>query len=141
MTVDIDKNTSFERKVELITTETTKYHLGRLHDASYGSMIPVSSLKNGNFDDYSKLFIEIPFLKQKVGLHIQPKGSYLRAFHKGKWDEISLRYQAIFDYAYKQNLELTGFSYEKGINEIVIDRVEDYIIQIEIPILSSHKSI
>lgn len=141
VTVDIDKNTSFEREVELITTETTKYHLGRLHDASYGSMIPVSSLKNGNFDDYSKLFIEIPFLKQKVGLHIQPKGSYLRAFHKGKWDEISLRYQAIFDYAYKQNLELTGFSYEKGINEIVIDRVEDYIIQIEIPILSSHRSI
>lgn len=136
VTVDIDKDTSFEKEVELITAETAKYQLGRLHDASYGSMISVSSLQNGNFDDYSKLFIEIPFLKQKTGLHIQPKGKYLRAFHKGGWDKIPLRYQAIFDYAHKQNLILTGFSYEKGINETVIDRVEDYIVQIEIPILS-----
>ena len=29
---------------------------------------------------------------------------------------------------------LYGFSYEMGINETVIDRVEDYIVQIEIPI-------
>lgn len=141
VTVDIDKDTSFEKEVELITAETAKYQLGRLHDASYGSMISVSSLQNGNFDDYSKLFIEIPFLKQKTGLHIQPKGMYLRAFHKGGWDKIPLRYQAIFDYAHKQNLILTGFSYEKGINETVIDKVEDYIVQIEIPILSSHKAV
>ena len=141
VTVDIDKDTSFEKEVELITAETAKYQLGRLHDASYGSMISVSSLQNGNFDDYSKLFIEIPFLKQKTGLHIQPKGMYLRAFHKGGWDKIPLRYQAIFDYAHKQNLTLTGFSYEKGINETVIDKVEDYIVQIEIPILSSYKAV
>lgn len=141
VTVDIDKDISFEKEVELITAETAKYQLGRLHDASYGSMISVSSLQNGNFDDYSKLFIEIPFLKQKTGLHIQPKGMYLRAFHKGGWDKIPLRYQAIFDYAHKQNLTLTGFSYEKGINETVIDKVEDYIVQIEIPILSSDKAV
>ena len=141
VTVDIDKDTSFEKEVELITAKTAKYQLGRLHDASYGSMISVSSLQNGNFDDYSKLFIEIPFLKQKTGLHIQPKGMYLRAFHKGGWDKIPLRYQAIFDYAHKQNLTLTGFSYEKGINETVIDKVEDYIVQIEIPILSSYKAV
>ena len=51
VTVDIDKNISFEKEVELITAETAKYQLGRLHDASYGSMISVASLKNGNFDN------------------------------------------------------------------------------------------
>ena len=35
VTVDIDKNISFEKEVELITAETAKYQLGRLHDASY----------------------------------------------------------------------------------------------------------
>ena len=40
VTVDIDKETSFEQEVELITAATEKYRLGRLHDASYGSMIP-----------------------------------------------------------------------------------------------------
>ncbi len=137
ITVDIDRDTSFEKEVELITAETTKFQLGRLHDASYGSMISVCSLQNGNFDNYTKLFIEIPFLAPKAGLHIQPKGKYLRAFHKGGWDSIPLRYHAILDYAKKQGFTLSGFSYEKGINETVIEQIEDYIIQIEIPILES----
>lgn len=134
VTVDIDSSTSFEKEVELITAETAKYQLGRLHDASYGSMIPVTSLQCGNFNDYTKLFIEIPFLPRKNELHIQPKGRYLRAFYKGKWDGLPQRYQAVLDYARRQGLTLSGFSYEKGINEAVIDRIEDYILQIEIPI-------
>lgn len=135
VTVDIDKDVTFEKEVELITAETAKYRLGRLHDASYGSMIPVASLQNGHFDDYTKLFIEIPFLSQETGLHIQPKGKYIRAFHKGDWNGLPLRYQAILEHARRQGLSLSGYSYEKGINEAVIDRMEDYIVQIEIPIL------
>ncbi len=135
VTVDIDKNTSFEKEVELITAETSRYQLGRLHDASYGSMIPVDSLLTGNFDNYTKLFIEIPFLTHKKGLHTQPQGNYIKAFHKGTWDKIPQKYQEILEFAHSHNLTLSGFSYEKGINEIVIDRIEDYIVQIEIPIL------
>lgn len=136
VTVDIDKETTFEREVELITAETTRYGLGRLHDASYGSMIPVASLLQGNFDRYTNLFIEIPLLNQKSGLHIQPKGKYLRAFHKGDWDRLPQRYQEILAFAHNKGLTLSGYSYEKGINETVIDRIEDYIVQIEIPILA-----
>lgn len=135
VTVDIDKDTSFEEEVELITAETEKYHLGRLHDASYGSMISVSSLQNGDFDHYTKLFIEIPFLEYQAGLHLPPDGTYLRAFHKGDWDKLPKRYEEIFSYANEHHLTLHEFSYETGINENVIDRIEDYIIQIEIPVL------
>ena len=135
VTVDINRDISFEQEVELITAETEKYQLGRLHKASYGSMIPVSSLQNGNFDDYTKLFIEIPFLDYQAGLHIMPGGKYLRAFHKGEWERIPERYQAILGYARAHSLTLHGFSYEMGINENVIDRIEDYIVQIEIPVL------
>ncbi|MCI8512856.1 MAG: MerR family transcriptional regulator [Lachnospiraceae bacterium] len=134
VTVEIGKTVSFEEKVELITAETEKYHLGRLHDASYGSMIPVSSLQAGNYDDYSRLFIEIPRLPYEAGLHITPGGSYLRAFHKGDWGGIPKRYQEILAYAKRHGLKLQGFSYETGINETVIDRIEDYIVQIEIPV-------
>ncbi len=137
VTVDIDKNITFEKEVELITAETARYRLGRLHDASYGSMIPVTSLLQGNFDGYTNLFIEIPQLDQKSGLHIQPKGKYLLAFHKGDWSQLPLRYQEILAFAHDQKLTLSGYSYEKGINETVIDRIEDYIVQIEIPILAS----
>lgn len=134
VTVDIDKDVTFEREVELITAETARYRLCRLHDASYGSMVPVASLINGNFDGYTRLFIEIPWLGQRSGLHIQPKGNYLRAFHKGGWDQFPLRYQEILAFAHEKGLALSGYSYEKGINETVIDRIEDYIVQIEIPI-------
>ncbi|MCI8550749.1 MAG: MerR family transcriptional regulator [Lachnospiraceae bacterium] len=145
ITVDIDKNISFEKEVELITAETKKYQLRRLHDASYGTMISVENLRHGNFEDYSKLFIELPFSThefsekinpktQKTGLHMQPGGLYLRAFHKGDWSLLPLRYQDIFSFADAHGLSLSGFSYEMGINEIVIDQIEDYIMQIEIPI-------
>ena len=134
VTVDITRDTTFEDEVELITAKTEKYHLGRLHHATYGSMIPVSSLLSGNFDDYSKLFIEIPLLTYQDGLHMSPGGRYLRAFHKGDWDKIPQRYKEIFAFAEKHNLTLYGFSYEMGINENVIDRIEDYIVQIEIPV-------
>ena len=47
-----------------------------------------------------------------------------------------LRYQAILDYAARQGLVLSGYAYEMGINENVIDQINDYIVQIEIPILA-----
>lgn len=134
VTVDIDRNTSFEQEVELITAETEKYRLGRLHKASYGSMISVFDLQNSSFDNYCKLFIEIPFLPYQSGLHIMPKGKYLRAFHKGEWDGIPKRYGEILGYAREHELTLHGFSYETGLNENVIDRIADYIVQIEIPV-------
>ncbi len=134
VTVDVTPETSFEEEVELITAETEKYQLGRLHDASYGSMIPVASLLAGSYSDYSKLFIEIPFLTYQPSLHLPPDGKYLRAFHKGAWDKLPLRYEEIFAFAKNHNLTLHGYSYETGINENVIDRIDDYIIQIEIPI-------
>ncbi len=134
VTVDVSEDITFEDEVELITAETEKYHLGRLHHASYGSMIPVSSLLHGSFDDYSKLFIEIPLLTYQTGLHMAPGGKYIRAFHKGDWDKIPKRYEEIFSFAEKHDLTPHGFSYEMGINENVIDRIEDYIVQIEIPV-------
>ncbi len=134
VTVDINEDTSFEEEVEMITAETGKYQLGRLHDASYGSMISIASLKAGNYNGYSKLFIEIPFLTAAPGLHVQPGGKYLQAFHKGSWDKIPESYQKICAFAEEHGLSLYGYSYEMGINENVVDNIEDYIVQIEIPV-------
>ena len=134
VTVDISPETSFDRQVEMITAETRKDQLRRLHDASYGAMIPAAELYRGNFDAYSRLFIEIPLPVTTAGLHRQPGGTYLRAFCKGPWDVLPERYREILDFAEERGLVLSGFSYEMGINESVIDRIEDYIVQIEIPV-------
>ena len=133
VTVDINQDTPFEKQVEMITAETKKYQLRRLHDASYGTMIAVEKLHGGDFTAYSKLFIEIPFPIKEAGLHVQPGGSYLRAFYQGPWDDQPQRYQEILGFAQKQGWKLAGYAYETILNEPVIDRMEDAIIQIEIP--------
>ncbi len=134
VTVDIDKDTPFDKLVEMIIDETKKYQLRRLHDASYGTMIAVESLRRGNYEDYSRLFIEIPFPIKKKGLHIQPAGRYIRAFYQKSADNAIACYQKTFDFARKNRFALSGFSYEVIINENVIDRTKDAVVQIEIPI-------
>ncbi len=134
ITVDIDKDTPFDKLVEMITDETKKYQLRRLHDASYGIMIAADSLLHGNFKDYSRLFIEVPFPIKKKGLHIQPAGKYIRAFYQESPENAIACYQKIFRFARENGITLSGFSYEIILNENVIDHAEDAIVQIEIPI-------
>lgn len=50
----------------------------------------------------------------------------------GAWDKLPGRYQEILAYAKEHDLRLFSFAYEKGINELVIDALDDYITQIEI---------
>ena len=73
--------------------------INRIFDEGCGAVTVGAHSQIGRFGDYSKLFIEIPFLTQKEGLHIQPSGKYIRAFHKGTFDKMPLKYQEILDYA------------------------------------------
>ena len=136
VTVPIDKQTSYDEQVEMILEETQKYQLRRLHDASYGTMISVKSLLEKQFEDYSSLFIEVPFPIQSEGLHMQPAGDYLQAFYQGEWNQMSAKYEEIFSYATDHNLQLSGYSYEMIINDNVTESMKEYIVQIEIPVCS-----
>ncbi len=132
--VRISPDTSFDKQVEMITAETQKYRLRRLHDASYGTMTAVENLYNGKFGDYCGLFIEIPFPVRQEGLHVQPAGRYLRAFYREDGENAAFCYRKILEYAAEHNLILWGYSYEMILNENVIDRPEDVIVQVEIPV-------
>lgn len=134
VTVNTSPNTPLEKEIEAVIAETKKYQVHRLHDASYGAMLPVENLYSGEFGGYSALYIELPFPAHKRGLHVQPKGRYLRAFCKGDWSNLPGRYLEILSYAKEHDLQFYGFAYEKGINELVIDTLDDYITQIEIPL-------
>ena len=134
VTIDVHPDTPFDKLVESIVAETKKYQLRRLHDASYGTMIAVESLYRGDLMDYSKMFIEIPSPIKKDGLHIQAAGKYLRAFYRDSPKDSAACYQRVFDHAEAHGLVLSGFSYEVIINENVINRSEDALVQIEIPV-------
>lgn len=132
--VPISPGLPLEQEIELVVAEAEKHRLRRLHDASYGAMLPAERLYQGDFDGYSALFIELPRPARRKGLHIQPKGKYLRTYCKGGWDKLPGRYREILTYAGAQGLAFCGCAYEKGINEAVIASRDDYITQIEIPL-------
>ena len=134
ITVDIGLDASFDRQVELVVAETKRYQLRRLHDAAYGTMISVESLKQGSFEDYSKLFIDIPGVIKKAEPHMQPGGWWARAFYQGPWNDISQRYGEIFEFLQGRQLEPYGWAYETIINESVVQKEEDAVVRIELPV-------
>lgn len=105
----------------------------RLYDASYGAMLPVAALYEGRFDDYTAVTVALPAFQQQEGLHAQPAGTYLRAYHQGDWSELPARYQEILAFAARENLELYGYAYETGLNDAVAKSMADSITEILIP--------
>ncbi len=73
VTVPISHDTPFEQEIELAVTETKKYQLRRLHDASYGAILPVENLYCGNLNGYSALYIEYRFLHTERGFMFNQK--------------------------------------------------------------------
>ena len=134
--VQISTNTPLETQIEMVVSEIKKHQLPRMYQASYGSMLPVENLYARQFDDYAGLFIEVPDITNKKGLHKQPGGTYLRGFSAGSWEKLPSRYEEILQYARRNHLRLYGHAYEIGINEMVIDKIDDYITKIEIPVAS-----
>ena len=97
-------------------------------------MISVDCLRQKEYNHYEAIYIELLQPTSKKGLHIQPAGTYLRAFYRGPWENLPRRYEEIFAYAESQGLALYGYAYETGINESVIREFDEYITQIEIPV-------
>ena len=104
----------------------------RLFNNVYGSMIHVNNILNGNFESYECFFTKLSGTVEKPNLFLKPAGTYLRAFCKGDWDNLPQTYQRVIDYASTHQLELKGFSYEEGLNEIAISNIDEYITQIMI---------
>lgn len=134
------KDISLEKGMELILEEAKRQQVSRMYGRSYGAMIAVSCLYEKKFEDYSAAFLYAPDMPIANGVHIQPAGMYLRAYCKGNWDKIPQRYVEILEYASEHHLTLHGYSYETGINEAVVDSIDSYITQIDIPVSPSESS-
>ncbi|MEG0918432.1 MAG: MerR family transcriptional regulator [Anaerovoracaceae bacterium] len=106
--------------------------INRIFNASYGSMMPVTSLEQGLFEDYSHYFIKIQPNKMKNRLFEKESGQYLRAYCVGEWSKLPQTYERILKYANKHNLKLSGYSYEQGLNEMAINKMSEYVTEIMI---------
>lgn len=103
-----------------------------------GSFISLDNVSKMNFDKYEGIYT-IALNKKSVSNNlIKPQGKYLCGYQKGKWDKLPALYQKMLDYAAKNNLQLTGYAYEVGLNDFVISNEADYITKIMIKIDEKH---
>lgn len=99
-----------------------------------GSFISLEKLQDGDFDEYDGIFTPIKKTSKKDSVIIRPKGKYLCGYMIGDWSRLPDMYKKMFEYARNNNLELTGYAYEIGLNEFAISSMDEYITQITIQI-------
>lgn len=95
-----------------------------------GSYLSLEKIRSKSFHRYDGIFTAVD-VKRK-NLYIRPKGRYLRGFSVGDWDHIQDVYERMLEFAGTQNLQLSGYAFESGLNEFAIAGEEEYITQIEI---------
>ena len=132
--ISADKGSTLEQDIEQVIASVKKHKFSTLHDTAYGSLISVSHLQEAEYDWYDGLFMKASAGAVKEELHKKPEGTYLQAYHVGAWEGLPGKYKEILKYAEDNLLSLYGYSYEMGVNDMLTEKMDDYITQIEIPV-------
>lgn len=98
---------------------------------NFGSRIKTEKILAGNYHDYD-CFFAYGRDACEVCDAVRPAGTYLRAFCLGGWKKLESAYRNILDYARKNDIQLLGYSYEEGLNEMSLQGRDDYITMITI---------
>lgn len=138
ITTEITNKTDHE-VIDILLNHFDVCHTNRLFNHHIGTMIHTNELYKHHFDQYSHYFTAIKNKKKSKHLFIRPAGTYLVTYHKGDWDDLPKIYNEILNYADKNNLELIGYSYEEGLNDLTIQDMKDYITKISIQCKQKNK--
>lgn len=98
---------------------------------NFGSRISIEQITHENCPRYDCFFA---YGRKNIEVYdtVLPAGTYLRAFCTGSWDKLEAVYRNILDFAEKNKLELFGYSYEEGLNEMSLKNRDDYITMITV---------
>lgn len=97
-----------------------------------GGMISVEKVLQNDFSKYDGIYTPALHPIGEKNMHIKPKGTYLTYYHRGEWDTLPEAYQQIIAYAKENQLKMTGYAYEIGMNEFALSKEEDYVTKIAI---------
>lgn len=127
-------NSSIPGESESLTMmEQVKELPGRIFGNGCGTMLSVQKILAHDFETDDYFFVRLPRSFPRTDCHQKPAGRYLRAFCVGEWDRIPDTYIRMEQYARREGIQLTGYSYEEGMNEMVLRDMGEYITQILIP--------
>ena len=106
---------------------------------NFGSRISVEKILAGNYADYDCFFA---YGREDTEIYdtVRPAGTYLRVFCVGCWNKLEAIYHNILIFADKNQIELVGYSYEEGLNEMSLQSRDDYITMITVGIKTANNS-
>lgn len=92
----------------------------------------LSEIQKGNYDTYSGAYMMVEKKPPKeTGVTIRPAGTYLIAFHKGRWQTLGDTYKRLLKYALDHKIHLQGDCYEDYILDgLTKDTEEEYVTRI-----------
>lgn len=102
-----------------------------LFNMELGTMNHTDNLNSGDYNHTDAIFSNMGTIKCN---HIRLAGDYIRAFHIGDFNDMTQTYKKILEYCDKYNIELEGYSYEAGINDLCVMNIEEYVTMIEIKV-------
>lgn len=98
---------------------------------NFGSRIPAEQILLGNCHNY-ECFFACGREDTEIYDTIRPAGSFLRTFCVGSWERLEEVYRILCRFAEDNHLELSGYAYEEGLNEMSLRDRDDYITMITV---------
>ena len=95
-----------------------------------GSFTTAEKIYSGDYTSYSGLFTQTA--QYKKGMVKLPKGRYLHCYCIGDWAQIPKHYEDIILYAKANGFTLTGYVFERGLNEFAIKGIDEYVTEISV---------
>lgn len=124
-------NDGWEKIVKRFSDELIRHLEEQYHYYMYGSILPLSSLKNSSFDDYSHYYLKVQHIYESELVMEKPAGKYLVMYWKGNWDTLPDAYRLIVQYADEHNLCLCTDSYEENIiDDFMVKSEDDFVTKI-----------
>ena len=99
-----------------------------------GSFISLDKVKAKNFEKYDGIYTYEAEGISCGNTVIKPGGKYLCGYQKGTWDKAPIMYEKLLKYAEDNDITLTGFVYEIGLNEFAISEPEEYVTKFMVKI-------
>lgn len=108
---------------------------------NFGSRISAENILRGDYHGYDRFFA---CCRADTAEHdeLRSGGRYLGTVFAGGWDSLGGAYDLLRSYAEQHRMTLTGYAYEEGLNEMSLQKQEEYqtmiLVGVELPVHKCH---
>ena len=104
------------------------------YKAGCGSYISLEKVKNRDLSEYDGIYTPVRNGKKVEGVVTLPSGEYLCGYMRGSFHNPLPLYKKMLAFAEKEGMKLSGYAFERGLNEFAISKEEEYVTKIMIGI-------